>query len=110
MNIDKLHNHWEHSIEEDTDREMVFRPASYKFPMRRGGRGAIELRADGTFTQRGNVLGGENSLGPDDRYSYSEGKWDVDDDGNLRMQGGVGDEDIKLRILEASGEKLVIQK
>jgi len=37
---------WVHSHEEDSDEEMVFRPAAYEFPPSRGRR-SFELKPDG---------------------------------------------------------------
>ena len=45
-----LCQHWVHSHEEDTETEMVFRPASHPFPRSRGRR-SFELRPDGTFVE-----------------------------------------------------------
>jgi hypothetical protein len=43
---------WVHSHEEDTDDEMVFRPASYAFPRSRG-RNSFELEAGGQLVTSG---------------------------------------------------------
>lgn len=66
-----LHGHWVHSHEEDSEDEMVFRPATRSFPRARG-RAAFELRSDGTYL--------ETSPGPDDRPEQSSGSWSVNDD------------------------------
>src|SRR5436189_5881054 len=47
-----LHRRWVHAHEEDTDREMVFRPAEVELPPSRG-RAAFELRPAGTFAESG---------------------------------------------------------
>jgi hypothetical protein len=39
---------WVHSREEDTEKIMVFRPATFKFPRSRG-RNGFEIREDGVF-------------------------------------------------------------
>src|ERR1041384_5695638 len=44
--VDVAPQHWVHSHEEDTDTEMVLRPAGYKFPPSRG-RSSFELKPDG---------------------------------------------------------------
>lgn len=75
-----LHGRWVHSHEEDTDGEMVFRPATHSFPPSRG-RTSLELRPDGTYLER--------SPGPVDVPEESSGSWtaegsrlilDADDD------------------------------
>ena len=48
---DAVVGHWVHSHEEDTDAEMVYRPASYAFPPSRG-RTSFDLRADGSYVER----------------------------------------------------------
>ena len=56
--MDPLLQHWIHSHEEDTDTEMVFRPASFNFPPARGRKG-FELSPDGTLI--------DYRIGPTDR-------------------------------------------
>jgi len=63
---DLLHQHWVHSHEEDTDAEMVFRPASYPFPPSRGRR-SFELKPGGSLVEVG--------IGPTDRRQLAAGKW-----------------------------------
>jgi hypothetical protein len=63
-----LAGHWVHSHEEDSDEEMVFRPASHPFPPSRG-RASFELRPDGSYVER--------APGPDDRPVESEGRWSL---------------------------------
>jgi hypothetical protein len=62
---------WVHSHEEDTDDELVFRPADHPFPPSRG-RTSFELRPDGTYA--------ESSPGPVDVPEESTGSWSLDDD------------------------------
>ena len=64
-----LHGRWVRSPEDDTDSELVFRPASYAFPPSRG-RTSIELRTDGTYV--------EGSPGPVDVPEESSGHWWLD--------------------------------
>ena len=63
--------HWVHSHEEDDGDELVFRPAGYGFPPARG-RTALDLRADGTYTER--------APGPVDVPVEHEGSWSLDGD------------------------------
>jgi hypothetical protein len=60
---------WIHSHEEDTDEEMVYRPASYPFPPSRG-RTSFELRPDGSYV--------ELSPGPVDVPVESQGTWSLE--------------------------------
>jgi hypothetical protein len=55
---------WVHAHEEDTDSELIYRPASYSFPPSRG-RSALDLRPDGTYV--------ESSPGPTDRPEQTSG-------------------------------------
>jgi len=71
VNVDDLHQHWMHSHEEDTEAEVVYRPASYQFPPARG-RTGFELKADGALTEYG--------IGPTDRRTQTAGKWKLDGD------------------------------
>lgn len=43
---------WVHSHEEDSDEEMVFRPAAYELPPSRGRR-SFELKPDGILAEGG---------------------------------------------------------
>lgn len=66
-----LHGRWVHSHEEDSENEMVFRPATHSFPPSRG-RASFELRPNGTYL--------ESSPGPVDRPEQSSGSWSLEDD------------------------------
>jgi hypothetical protein len=68
---DALHGHWVHAHEEDTDDEMVFRPATHPFPPSRG-RISFELRPDGAYVER--------SPGPVDAPVRSTGSWSLQGD------------------------------
>jgi len=60
-----------HAHEEDTDGDLVFRPASRPLPPSRG-RTRLELRPDGTFL--------ESSPGPVDVPQQSGGRWSLQGD------------------------------
>ena len=62
---------WVHAHEEDTEDEMVFRPAGTDLPPSRG-RMAFELRADGTFAETG--------LGATDVPEEATGSWALEGD------------------------------
>ena len=73
---DLLCRRWIHSHEEDTETEMVFRPATYPFPRSRG-RISFELRPDGTLVEQG--------IGPTDRRTEATGRWALAADGTLEF-------------------------
>jgi hypothetical protein len=100
LDASSLERRWVHSHEEDTQRELVFRPASYSFPPSRG-RSAFELRADGSYA--------ESAPGPTDRPEESEGgTWSLEGDvlelrapdGSLRT----------LKVETAEPDRLVVRK
>jgi hypothetical protein len=68
---DSLHGRWVRSHEDDTEDEVVFRPASYDFPPSRG-RTSIDLRPDGTYV--------ESSPGPVDVPEEHSGRWSLEGD------------------------------
>jgi hypothetical protein len=94
-----LQKHWVHSHEEDTETEMVFRPASYAFARSRG-RSALELRADGSYA--------ESAPGPTDRPEDAEGSWELED-GVLTLRTGDGSTRV-LRIASVDDDRLVVRK
>lgn len=65
-----LQGHWVHSHEEDSEDEMVFRPATHAFPPSRG-RTSFDLRPDGSYV--------ESSPGPVDVPVSSRGRWSLED-------------------------------
>jgi len=89
---------WTHSYEEDTDTEIVFRPATYPFPLSRG-RQSFELKPGGALLQRG--------FAPDDRTQRSEGSWRLE--GNLLIlePASEGASRRVLRVLHVGPDKLV---
>jgi hypothetical protein len=66
VRADELHGRWVHSHEEDDDSVMVFRRPDHGFPRSRG-RQSIELRPDGSYTER--------SPGPVDVPVETTGRW-----------------------------------
>ena len=96
-----LHRRWLHAHEEDTETEMVFRPADYDFPPARG-RTGFELRPDGTLA--------ELAPGPTDRLEESAGAWELEgDDLVLRSGPGAGERQI-LRIASLDDDRLVVRR
>ena len=76
---DAVAGRWVHSHEEDTDEEMVFRPADRPLPPSRG-RTSFELRRDGTYV--------ESSPGPADAPVQASGRWALE--GDRLILGGEG--------------------
>jgi hypothetical protein len=102
--VDKniLSKNWVHSHEEDTDKEMVFRPSTFNFPLARG-RSSFELKADGTLIQSG--------IAPDDRLQNATGSWKLNDDNSLAFYLGSKSVPVKsMKIHSADNSKLVIGK
>jgi hypothetical protein len=99
---ESLQKHWVHSHEEDTDTEMVFRPAGSNFPPSRG-RTSFELKPDGGLVQRG--------IAPDDRRQESRGVWKLENDGSLCFYTGSALQPSRvMRIASIESNRLVIKK
>ena len=102
VNRDALHQHWVHSHEEDTAREMVFRPATYNFPRSRGRR-SFELKPDGSLVEGG--------IAPDDRRQEAEGTWELTDEDQLAFYTKAASEPSRvMRIASVDKDRLVIKK
>ena len=100
--MDVAPQHWVHSHEEDTDTEMVLRPASYKFPPSRG-RTSFELKPDGRLVEHG--------MGPTDRREQTEGRWKVEGGNSLAFYEGSKSKPHRvLRVVSSSNDRLVIEK
>jgi hypothetical protein len=97
---DVLAQSWVHSHEEDTDTEMVFRPASFNFPRSRG-RTAFDLKPDGSLV--------ETAIGPTDRRQQSQGTWKLDGD-KLVFYSGSGQAGRVMQIVSATKDRLVVKK
>ncbi len=96
---DQLVGRWVHSHEEDTDDEMVFRPATRSFPPSRG-RTRLELRADGTYV--------ESSPGPVDLPEQSTGSWSLEGD-RLMLTARAGRPDHAWQISAAESDRLMVR-
>ena len=97
---DLLQRRWVHSHEEDTDDEMVFRPADHPFPPSRG-RTSFELRPDGTYL--------ESSPGPVDVPEESTGSWSLE--GERLVLGAEGDRPGHAwEITTAEADRLIVRK
>jgi hypothetical protein len=97
---DALVGNWTHSHEEDTEEEMVFRPASHAFPPSRG-RLSLELRADDTYVER--------APGPVDVPEESGGHWALEGD-RLVLEGKGNRPGHAWRIAAAEGDRLTLHR
>jgi hypothetical protein len=92
---------WVHAHEEDTETEMVFRPADRPLPPSRG-RAALEFRPDGTYVEEG--------PGPTDRpEEKASGTWSLEE-GDLVLAAPESGERRVLRIASAEPDRLVVKK
>jgi hypothetical protein len=96
-----LRRRWVHSHEEDTDREMVFRPAAFEFPPSRGRR-SFELRPDGSLV--------EGRIGPTDRPLETEGTWELEDGDRLVLRPDPSETPRRMRIASVDEDRLIIEK
>ena len=102
--IDKtsLYQQWVHSHEEDTETEMVFRPASFPFPRSRG-RSAFNLKPDGGLVEIG--------IGPTDRRQETPGTWKLGDDDTLVFYEKKQTEPTRaMKIVSVDKDKLVVRR
>ena len=98
---DTLQQRWLHSHEEDSDSEMVFRPASFRFPPSRG-RAGFDLKPHGALT----VIG----IAPGDGPALSEGSWKVDGDQLQFFAPSSTTPTRTLQVLSANRDRLVVRK
>ncbi len=101
VKADQVPGHWIHAREEDTDDEMVFRPAGADLPPARGRMG-FELRADGTFTETG--------LGASDVPEEAAGHWSLEGDLITLSEGASQGVPRELEVVSADDARLVIRK
>jgi len=92
---------WVHAHEEDTEDEMVFRPAGTDLPPARG-RMAFELRADGTFAEAG--------LGATDAPEEATGTWTLDGDTITLGEGASQGVPREMEVVTADDDRLVVHK
>jgi hypothetical protein len=97
-----LQQHWVHSHEEDTDTEMVFRPATFNFPRSRGRR-AFELKPDGSMVEGG--------IAPADGRQEAQGTWELEDDNRLILypDSPAGRPRV-MQITSVDKDRLVVKK
>ncbi len=100
MKSQDLIGHWVHSHEEDSAKEMIFRPASFSFPRSRG-RDAFELQPDALV---------EHGPGPGDAATETRGTWTVTADGALSFFRGGGKKAARvLKIASVQPDRLVVR-
>lgn len=92
---------WVHVQEEDTEDEMVFRPAGTDLPPARG-RMAFELRTDGTFAETG--------LGAADVPEEATGSWALEDDLITLSEGATQGVPREMEVVTADEDRLVIRR
>jgi hypothetical protein len=92
---------WLHSHEEDSNTEMVFRPATFAFPASRG-RAGFELKPDGSYIDLG--------IGPADGRTETEGEWSMEDDILTLAGDALPGGRRQLHVVSCSEDRLVIQK
>jgi hypothetical protein len=97
-----LHQRWLHSHEEDTGKEMVFRPSTYNFPPSRGGRIGFELRPDGSAA----VLG----MAPTDSPQEHAGTWKIDAAKQLVVHTPALQQTQAMTIVSSGPDRLVVEK
>jgi hypothetical protein len=99
---DALYQHWVHSHEEDTNTEIVFRPATYNFPRSRGRR-SFELKTDGILVEGG--------MAPDDRRQETQGTWELQGSDTLVFYTQSASQPSRvLQIVSVDKDRLVIKK
>ena len=101
MRADEVSGRWAHAHEEDTEDEMVFRPADAELPPSRG-RLAFELRADGSFAETG--------LGPVDVPEEATGSWTLEG-ATIRLSDGAAQGvPREMEVLRTDAGRLVVRK
>jgi hypothetical protein len=101
MDAKTLSRHWVHSHEEDTQTEMVFRPAHHKFPPSRGRKG-FELKNDGTLVDLG--------LAPNDAQAATAGRWQLKGNELVLQSPSSRTPERTLEIIAADNDRLVVRK
>ena len=101
MRSDEICGRWVHAHEEDTEDEMVFRPAGTQLPPARG-RIAFELRADGRYAESG--------LGAADVPEEATGSWTLQGDTITLSEGATQGAPREMQIVAADAERLVIRR
>jgi hypothetical protein len=96
-----LRKRWLHSHEEDSDTEMVFRPASFKFPPSRG-RAGFDMKANNTFVEIG--------IAPADGPQESKGTWKLQNNQLEFFVSSPSKPTRTLQIVSVDKNRLVVRK
>ena|SRR5258705_4198872 len=92
---------WMHSREEDTETEMVFRPAGYNFPRSRG-RAGFELKENDQLVEIG--------IAPTDAQQKTEGTWRLEGK-KLAFYRGSESEPVRvMQVTSVEKDRLVVKK
>ncbi len=101
MKSDQVSGSWVHAQEEDTDDEMVFRPAGSDLPPARG-RMSFDLHADGTFSEAG--------LGAADVPEEATGSWALEGNMLTLSEGAAQGVPREMEVVTADKDRLVVRK
>jgi hypothetical protein len=101
MANEQVSGRWVHAHEEDTEDEMVFRPADTELPPSRGRMG-FELREDGTFVEAG--------LGARDIPEEATGSWVLEDGVITLSEGATQGVPREMEVVTVDEERLVVRK
>ena len=101
MKSDQVSGSWVHVQEEDTEDEMVFRPAGTDLPPSRG-RMALDLRPDGTYAESG--------LGPTDVPEEATGTWTLEGETITLNEGATQGVPRQMHVVSADEERLVLKR
>ena len=97
---DQVVGRWVHAQEEDTEDEMVFRPADTELPPARGRMG-FELREDGSFAEAG--------LGARDVPEEASGSWTLEGDTITLSEGATQGVPREMEVVSAGPDRLVVR-
>jgi hypothetical protein len=100
LDRETLQGHWVHSHEEDSEDEMVFRPASRPLPPSRG-RISLDLKPDGSYVER--------APGPVDAPVESAGRWSLDGD-RLALAAEGDQPGREWQVLAAEPDRLAVRR
>lgn len=94
-----LIGHWIHSHEEDTADTLVYRAEGFAFPPSRG-RNALELRSDGSATDK--------PIAPTDGNASYDGRWELGAGGMLDLKASDGSVLRSLIIKEVHDDRMLV--
>jgi hypothetical protein len=101
MRREQVSGAWVHVAEEDTEDEMVFRPAGTDLPPARGRMG-FELREDGSFAETG--------LGAADVPEEATGRWEIEGDTITLSEGAGQGVPREMDVVTADADRLVVRR